>query len=104
MHLATMEAKRENTDCFTLFLTLWNNLLAELSGIPGYKFNLQGIMCNKAGCNFNPIESVYGKEFLGRTVTCQFHFKNCAKNQLKHINIHEQQTFKELCGKNMLHI
>ena len=22
-----------------LFLTLWNNLLAEVSGIPGYKFN-----------------------------------------------------------------
>ena len=25
-----------NTECFTLFLTLWNNLLAEVSGIPGY--------------------------------------------------------------------
>ena len=56
-------------------------------------------MCDEAGCNFNTIESVYGKEFLGRTVTCQFHFKNCAKNQMKNINIHEQQTFKELCGK-----
>ena len=69
------------------------------SGIPGYKFNPQGIMCNEAGCNFNAIESVYGKEFLGRTVTCQFHFKNCTKNQMKNIDIHEQQTFKELCGK-----
>ena len=39
MHLATMEAERENTECFSLFLTLWNNLLAEVSGIPGYKFN-----------------------------------------------------------------
>ena len=39
MCLATMEAERENTECFTLFLTLWNNLLAEVSGIPGYKFN-----------------------------------------------------------------
>ena len=39
MHLATMEAERENTECFTLFLTLWNNLLAEVCGIPGYKFN-----------------------------------------------------------------
>ena len=39
MHLATMEAERENTECFTLFLTLWNNLLAEVSGTPGYKFN-----------------------------------------------------------------
>ena len=99
MRLATMEAKRENTECFNLFLTLWNNLLAEVSGIPGYKFNPQGIMCDEASCNFNAIESVYGKEFLGRTVTCQFHFKNCTKNRLKHINIHEQQTFKELCGK-----
>ena len=39
MHLATMEAERENTECFSLFLTLWNNLLAEVSGIPGYKLN-----------------------------------------------------------------
>ena len=98
MRLATMEAERENTECFTLFLTLWNNLLAEVSGIPGYKFNPRGIMWDEAGCNFNQ-SKVYGKEFLGRTVTCQFHFKNCAKNQMKNINIHKQQTFKELCGK-----
>ena len=50
------------------------------SGIPGYKFNPQGIMCDEVGCNFNAIKSVYGKEFLGRTVTCQFHFKNCEKD------------------------
>ena len=58
-------------------------------------------MCNEAWCNINAIKSMYGMEFLGRTVTCQFHFKNCAKNQMKsiNINIHEQQTFKELCGK-----
>ena len=99
MHLATMEAERENTECFTLFLTLWNNLLAEVSCIPWYKFHPRGIMCDEAGCNFNAIESVYGKESLGRTVTFQSHFKNCAKNQMKNINIHEQQTFKELCGK-----
>ena len=54
-------------------------------------------MCDEAGCNFNAIKSVYGKEFLGRKVTCQFHFKNCTKNQMKNINIHKQQTFKELC-------
>ena len=35
MHLATMEAEKENIECFAL----WNNLLAEVSGIPGYKFN-----------------------------------------------------------------
>ena len=39
MCLATMEAGKENIECFSLFLTLWNNLLAEVSGIPGYKFN-----------------------------------------------------------------
>ena len=40
-------------------------------------------MCNEARYNFNAIKSVYGKGFLGRTVTCQFNFKNCAKNQMK---------------------
>ena len=99
MRLATMETERENTECFSLFLTIWNNLLAEVSGIPGYKFNPRGIMCDEAGCNFNAIEKVFGQEFLGRTVTCQFHFKSCAKNQIKNINIHEQETFKSLCEK-----
>ena len=56
-------------------------------------------MCDEAGCNFNAIEKVYSQEFLGQTVTCQFHFKNCAKNQIKNINIHEQETFKSLCEK-----
>ena len=56
-------------------------------------------MCDEAGCNFNAIEKVFGKEFLGRTVTCQFHFKSCAKNQIKNINIHKQETFKSLCEK-----
>ena len=56
-------------------------------------------MCDEARCNFNAIEKVYGQEFLGQTVTCQFHFKNCAKNQIKNINIHEQETFKSLCEK-----
>ena len=56
-------------------------------------------MCDEAGCKFNAIEKVFGQEFLGRTVTCQFHFKSCAKNQIKNINIHEQETFKSLCEK-----
>ena len=56
-------------------------------------------MCDEAGCNFNAIEKVFGQEFLGQTVTCQFHFKSCAKNQIKNINIHEQETFKSLCEK-----
>ena len=30
MHLTTMEAEREDTAWFTLFLTLWSNLLAEV--------------------------------------------------------------------------
>ena len=40
-------------------------------------------MCDEAGCNFNAINKVYGQEFQGQTVTCQFHFKNCAKNKSK---------------------
>ena len=56
-------------------------------------------MCDEAGCNFSAIEKVYGPEFLGRTVTCQFYIKNCAKNLIKNINIHEQETFKSLCEK-----
>lgn len=40
--LATMDCDSENKECISLFWTLWNNALAELSGIPNYHFNPKG--------------------------------------------------------------
>ena len=51
-------------------------------------------MCDEHGGNFNAIRNVYGGEFLGRTVTCQFHFRQCGQKQLSKINVEERETFK----------
>ena len=34
-----------------------------------------------------------------RVVSCQWHFKECAKRQLKNINVNDQATFLHLVGK-----
>ena len=56
-------------------------------------------MVDEAGANFNTIQAVYGKEMLAHTVTCQWHFKACAKCQLPSIMPEDQNTFIEMIGK-----
>ena len=36
-------------------------------------------MCDENGANFNAIVNVFGKEFLGRTVTMQMAFQEMCK-------------------------
>ena len=43
-------------------------------------------MCDESGANMNAIERVFGKDFMARVVTCQWHFHQCAKCQLPEIN------------------
>ena len=94
IHLATMEAEREDTECITLFLSLFNQLLSSASGVPNYKFNPCGLMCDEAGANFLAVEAALGTEILAKTVSCQWHFQQSAKNHLKDINEHERETFR----------
>ena len=54
------------------------------------------MMCDESGANFQAIRKVFGREFLGHTVSCQWHFWQCAKCHVKDINVHEQETFKSL--------
>ena len=56
-------------------------------------------MVDEAGANFNAIQAVFGKEMLAHTVTCQWHFKACAKCQLPSIMPEDQNTFIEMIGK-----
>ena len=53
-------------------------------------------MCEENGANLNAIATVLGRDFLGKTVTCQWHFRQCAQCQITSINVAEQETFKEL--------
>ena len=89
LHLAVVEAEKENTEMLVLFLELFNEALAEFKGHPGYKFNPRGIMCDENGANVNAIATVLGGDFLGETVTCQCHFRQCAQCQITSINVAE---------------
>ena len=48
------------------------------------------------GANFNAIVNVFGKEYLERTVTCQWHFRKCANRQIAKVNKLERESFKNL--------
>ena len=58
-------------------------------------------MCDEGGASMNAIEEVFGKEFMAcqRVVTCQWHFKSCARRQLPGIDKDEQKSFEDLIAK-----
>ena len=96
LQLCCMDAERENTKNVTLFLNLFNEVLQEVSGNAKYTFNPRGIMCDEAGANFLAIAEALGEDFLGKTVSCQWHFHQCAKKNTPKVNVNEQETFKSL--------
>ncbi|MDA8032385.1 MAG: hypothetical protein MPK62_14925, partial [Alphaproteobacteria bacterium] len=60
LRLATMEVKGETSENVALFWRLFNEVLAEVKGEPGYQFNPCGWITDEAGANFNGIGMVYG--------------------------------------------
>ena len=99
LNLAIMECERENTEMVSLFLHKFNEALADYKQDPNYTFNPYGIMCDENAANQLAIEKVYGKDFLVRVVTCQWHFKQCAMRQLHDVHVMERETFKEYVNK-----
>ena len=97
--LAVMETKSENTEMVTLFFNLFNECLKEFTGDKSYNFLPYGFMVDEAGASFNAIQAVFDKEMLAHTVTCQWQFKTCAKQQLFSILQEDQNTFVEMIGK-----
>ena len=60
LRLASMEMRSENTNDISKFLTLFNEVLEQMSGIKGYKFNLRCFMCDEGGANYIAVRSVWG--------------------------------------------
>ena len=99
LNLAIMECEMENTEMITLVLQKFNEALADYKQDPNYTFNPYGIMCNENAAKQLAIEKVYGKVFLARVVTCQWHFKQCAHRQLADVHVMERETFKKYVNK-----
>ena len=78
--LAIMECPKENSYYVEKFFTLFNQALSEYLGEEGYKWDPAALMMDEAGCNFDAVGKVFGDDFrINKTLTCQFHFKQCAE-------------------------
>ena len=82
LRLATMEVKGETSENVALFWRLFNEVLAEVKGEPGYQFNPCGWITDEAGATFNGIGMVYGQEALQKSYSCRFHYTQCLNNLL----------------------
>ena len=97
MRIATMEAMTEDTPTMTLFFTLLNEVLQKVTGKPNYKFNPSCFYVDEAGANKNAIARVFGRSALDRTVTCQWHFLQCARAKAIYVKESHRKTFRKLC-------
>ena len=97
--LATMECKKASTEMIEIFFQLFNKALANFVSDPNYKFNPSMICMDEAGANLQGLRRVFGDAFMVRVVSCQWHFKECAKRQLKNIDVNDRATFWHLVGK-----
>ena len=77
-----MEVKGETSENVALFWRLFNEVLAEVKGEPGYKFNPCGWITDEAGANFNGIDMVCGHQALQQSYSFRFHYTQCLSNLL----------------------
>lgn len=99
IRLASMEMRTENTHDIYVFFTLFNEILAKEKGVPGYKFNPRGFMCDAAGPNLNALTKVYGMSLLtaGRIQTCFWHFTSDARKHSSKVPPETREEFIKLC-------
>ena len=80
LRLATMEVKGETSENVALFCRLFNEVLDEVKGEPGYKFNPCGWITDETGANLNGIGMVYGHQALQKSYSCRLHYTQCLSN------------------------
>ena len=77
------DCESEDEDNFELFQRTWNNAQADLRA--GLTFDPAGVSLDERGCNWNALKEVYGKDFITRCSSCEFHFKQSVNRRLKEI-------------------
>ena len=96
LRLAGMKMRSENTNDISIFFTLFNEVLEQVSGIKGYKFNLRCFMCDEGGTNYRAVREVYGEEFCRDWVRgCRFTSSSrCRSKNIKLQKKAEINSFK----------
>ena len=72
--LVTMDCEGETFINAVTFFQHLNSALTEKYGV-ATKFNPCRFILDERGCNWRAISSVYGCEFLKRSFSCEFHYK-----------------------------
>ena len=99
--LASMELRSE--DYLDISLFLFNEMLAEISNRPGYKFNPRYFFCDEGGANYKAVCDVYGEDFVRHQVKgCQWHFKSDVKNHINKVGPSHRERFSEICNEMCL--
>ena len=100
LRLTSMEIRSENHTDIALFLHLFNEILSQVSGRTGYKFNPRYFVCDEGGANFKAIREVYGEEFVRQRVKgCQWHFKSNVRKHINKVGQCHRQRFQEICDE-----
>ncbi len=82
-----MEVEEENTENLIQFWNLLNEMLQEVSGEHGMKFNPSGFIADEHHANWRSINAVFGESVLQRTFSCEFHYKQSVQRHAKRIGL-----------------
>ena len=100
LHLASMELRSENHVEISHFFALFNRVLSQVKGQPGYKFNPCFFICNEGGANWKALHHIYGEQFTeGRVQGCQWHFQSDVRNHVNKVGPDERENFSRYCDK-----
>ena len=78
--LATFQCESENSESAELFWKCWNDALNEDGD--AHRFNPTGIILDERSGSWKAIENIFVKEFLRRSFSCEFHFKQSVTRRL----------------------
>ena len=76
--LASMECASEDTENITIFLQNFLDILLEVKNDPNYVWKPQMILADENGANKRAVGNVLGEDMKQRTISCQWHFLQCA--------------------------
>ena len=90
------DCESEDEDNFELFQRTWHNAQSDLRA--GLTFDSAGVLLDERGCNWNALKEVYGKDFITRCSSCEFHFKQSVNRRLKEIIFLGDETADRFCS------
>ncbi|CAC5426711.1 unnamed protein product [Mytilus coruscus] len=100
--LTKMEVEEENTENLTIFWELLNEMLQDVSGKKGYKFNPFVFIADENEVNWCSIRDIFGVHTLERAVSCEFHYKQSVQRHSRKVS---EKSDEFICLANaLLHV